>query len=64
MPQPLSTFDDLDQWVAAHNPDVALSYGKGWWDCIEFIRQLRDQHGLETIEVPTTYLMDALSTRL
>ncbi len=58
MTQPLSTFDDLDVWVAAHNPDAALSYGKGWWDCIEFIRQVRNQHGLETIEEPTTYLME------
>jgi hypothetical protein len=53
-----STLDGLDTWVCAHNPDPSLSYGKGWWDGIEFMRKLRDQHGLETVDVPATYLME------
>jgi hypothetical protein len=54
--QPASV-DGLDTWVCAHNPDPSLSYGKGWWDCVEFMRRMRDQHGLEAIDVPATYHM-------
>ncbi len=54
--QPAS-LDGLDTWVNAHNPDPSLSYSKGWWECIEFIRFLRDQHGLEAIDIPATYEM-------
>ena len=54
-PPPL---DGLDTWVSAHNPDPSLSYGKGWWECIEFMRRLREQHGLEAIDVPATYQME------
>ena len=52
------TLDGLDAWVCAHNPDLSLSYGKGWWDGIEFMRMLRDHHGLEVVDVPATYLME------
>ena len=58
MPQHRLMLDGLDTWVGTHNPDPALSYGKGWWDCIEFVRRLRDQHGLEMVDVPATYLME------
>jgi hypothetical protein len=57
MHQQPASLDGLDTWVCAHNPDPSLSYGKGWWDCVEFIRRMRDQHGLETIDVPATYRM-------
>lgn len=57
MPKRPVTLDGLDTWVCAHNPDPSLSYGKGWWDGIEFMQMLRDQHGLETVDVPATYLM-------
>jgi hypothetical protein len=58
MPQQPSRLDGLDAWVCAHNPDPSLSYGKGWWDGVEFIRFLRDRLGLEAVDVPATYLMD------
>ena len=58
MPQHRFTLDGLDTWVATHNPDPALSFGKGWWDCIEFMRTLRDRHGLEAVDVPATYQME------
>jgi hypothetical protein len=48
----------LDRWVAAHHPDAAHAYGKGWWECIECMRRLRDQHGWEALEVPATDLME------
>jgi hypothetical protein len=58
MPQHRLTLDGLDTWVAAHNPDSAFSFGKGWWDGIACMRTLRDRHGLEAVDVPTTYLME------
>lgn len=58
MPKRPVTLDGLDAWVCAHNPDPSLSYGKGWWDGIEFMRMLRDHHGLEAVDVPATYLME------
>src|SRR5882724_2741272 len=58
MYQQPSPLDGLDAWVSAHNPDPSLSYGKGWWDCIEFMRRLHDQHGLEALDVPATYHME------
>ena len=52
MDQPPLPLDGLDTWVCAHNPDPSLAYGKEWWDGVEFMRCLRDQHGLEAIDVP------------
>jgi hypothetical protein len=57
MHQQPASLDGLDTWVCAHNPDPSLSYGKGWWDCVEFMRHMRDQHGLEAIDVPAMYRM-------
>jgi hypothetical protein len=49
--------EDLDIWVGAHHPDPSLSYGKGWWDGIEFVQVLRDRNGLEAVDVAGTYMM-------
>jgi hypothetical protein len=57
MHQQPASLDGLDTCVCAHNPDSSLSYGKGWWDCVEFMRRLRDQHGLEAIDVAAIYRM-------
>jgi hypothetical protein len=58
MPKRPVTLDGLDVWGCVHNPGPSVSYGKGWWDSIEFMQMLRDHHGLEAVDVPATYLME------
>ena len=48
---------DFDQWVGNNNPDKGLSYGKGWWDFVEYIRRfswLLDLNN-ENVEVIDTF---------
>jgi hypothetical protein len=48
----------FDQWVNDNNPDNSLSYGKGWWDYIEFIRLIGDRFNCSKIDVVSTYVME------
>lgn len=48
----------FDKWVNDNNPDNSLSYSKGWWDYIEFIRLLCDKFDCSKIDVVSTYIME------
>jgi len=48
----------FDKWVNDNNPDSSLSYGKGWWDYIEFIRLLNEKFNFSEINVVSTYIME------
>jgi|GEM_PF-1416106 len=48
----------FDQWVSDNNPDSSLSYGKGWWDYIEFVRLICDKFDCSKITVVSTYIME------
>lgn len=48
---------NFDRWVSDNNPDDNLSYQKGWWDYIEFIRLLSYKFDFNEINVISTYSM-------
>ncbi len=48
----------FNKWVNDNNPDSSLSYGKGWWDYIEFIRLICDKFNCSKISVVSTYIME------
>ena len=36
----------LNTLICTHNPAPSLSYGKGWWDGVGFLRPLCNENGL------------------
>lgn len=53
-----SKFISFDKWVNDNNPDSYLSYSKGWWDYIEFIRSICDKFNCSKVVVVSTYIME------
>lgn len=49
---------DFDKWVNDNNLDMELSYRKGWWDYIEFVRELDAKFKFVELNVISTYVME------
>ena len=49
---------NFDEWVSNNNPSEKLSYGKGWWDYIEYIRKLGEMLDTKDINVIDTFEME------
>ena len=49
----------LLKWVSENNPSTDLSYGKGWWDCIEFFYRLEEVYR-DTVDITViaTFVMN------
>ncbi len=47
----------FDIWVAEHNPDHKLSYGKGWWDFVEIIRRLAYKLEIADVSSASTFVL-------
>ncbi|UCE08321.1 MAG: hypothetical protein JSW07_10000 [bacterium] len=48
----------FDKWVNDNNPDSSLSYCKGCWDYIEFIRLICHKIDCSKIGVVSTYIRE------
>lgn len=47
----------FEKWVNDNNPDPSLSYGKGWWDAVEFFLFLKEQLDVEDMSVIATFTL-------
>lgn len=47
----------FERWVNDNNPDHSLSYGKGWWDTIEFFFFLKEELQIEDMNVVATFTL-------
>lgn len=45
----------FEKWVNDNNPDSSLSYGKGWWDAVEFYFFLKQELEVEDMSVVATF---------
>jgi hypothetical protein len=48
---------NLYRWVNDNNPSPELSYGKGWWDYVQFLYDLDELYGRDKMMVVSTYSM-------
>lgn len=47
----------FERWVNDNNPNHSLSYGKGWWDTVEFFFLLKEQLQIEDMNVVATFIL-------